>query len=519
MTAKARAARVDLTLSKQGFDRGIAGARRELRGFARDGRKQLGDLSDYGKRSTFGRDMLGKLGRGAQIGGLKAAKYGLMGVGGAAAVGGVGLLSLADDVYNLERGLTRFQIATDMSDKSLADFRSGLSDVSRSTGVNRQELLDGAAAYVALTGDAEGATKGMELFGRVSNATGASMADIAATAAALKDNLGIDIGKEGEAAFSALAVQGKEGAVELRNLAAEMADLAPAMAGFKGGKGLAGLIETGAALQVVKKGAGTASKAATNLQQLSNAMIRNSHKFKAKGIRIFDKKGEKRNFLEIIDDVRKKGLSEPALINLLGSSEALSAMRELLARKQLIDDLIRSGSDKGAVARDAAKYEASDAGRIAKAWEAVKLKIAEAFTPERIEQFAGALEKVVMTVSRLIDGIEILKNWMDGDETRIGSSMGKALGAGAAATGQDFKMPHPIAFRGSGGHSLGGMINYANDAMEGMNMMRPPEPTRSPLGLGLGVGAALNIVLKVDGNEIARAQANANDQRTRPGGV
>lgn len=540
-----RNARVELTLDKDRFDRGLEAAGRKMRKFARDGATELSYL-DRAK------GIAGKAARGLGGAGLGLARRGLQGLGVAAAVGGVGLISMADNAMVLEKSLTRYQIATNASDAQLAQFRTRLGEVTRASGVGRQELLDGAAAYVALTGDANGAAAGMELFAKVQNATGAQMADVATTAAAMRDNLAIDP-KDFEAGFSALVVQGKAGAVELRDLAAEMADLAPAMSGFKGGKGLRGLIETGAALQVVKKGAGTASKAATNLAQLSNAMIRNSKKFKAKGIRIFDRKGEKRNFLAIIDDIRKKKLTEPQLINLLGSSEAMSAMRELLSRKDLLNELIATGADKGAIDRDASKYLESPAGRVQRAWEAVKLKLAEAFTPERIEAFATKLEQLVGHVGTLIDGLNAVAGFMDkflngGPKQHIGILTDKTkakLNMIEATSGGKSRMPSMANFKSdraklgmpvpaSEEYSFGALAAYesqftrefagrkttsfgtaqraaaavpfagnvANDVMNGM----------------LAAATKMNFTLMIDGTAVAKAAANSPVHRSRPGG-
>lgn len=540
-----RNAKVELTLDKDRFDRGLEAAGRKMRKFARDGATELTYLDRAKGMASKAAQRLG----GA---GVAVARRGIQGLGVAAAVGGIGLMSMADDAMTLEKSLTRYQIATSASDAQMAQFRTQLSGLTRSSGVARQELLDGAAAYVALTGDAAGAATGMQLFAKVQNATGAKMADIATTAAALKDNLGIDP-KDFEAGFSALVVQGKAGAVELRDLAAEMADLTPAMAGFKGGRGLQGLLETGAALQVVKKGAGTASKAATNLAQLSNAMIRNSKKFKAKGIRIFDRNGEKRNFLAIIDDIRKKGLTEPQLINLLGSSEAMSAMRELLARKDLINQLITTGGDKNAIERDATKYLESPAGRVSRAWEAVKLKLAEAFTPERLEAFAAKLEQLVGHVGTLIDMLNGVAGFMDrfvngGPKQHIGiltEQTQAKLNMIEADAGGAHRMPSLATFKSdraklgmpvpnSEEYSFGALASYESqftrefaarksntyDATRRVNAAVPfvGNVANDIMAGMLAAGARMQFNVVIDGTAVAKAAANSPVHRSRPGG-
>ena len=322
----------------------------------------------------------------------------------------------------------------------MAEFRQELSQVSRATGLNRQELLNGAAAYVALTGDAAGATKAMALFGKVSNATGASMADIAATAAAMKSNLGIDP-KDFEAAFAALHVQGKAGAVELRELATELAGIAPTFAAFKGGAGVEGLKEMGAALQVLRQGFGSSTEAATGMQALMVSLKKNADKFQKAGVKIYDKdpktgKKRLRDFSDIVDGIANSKLAkDPTLLQkAFGRDEAVRAYDQLVQNRALLDDLIRQSSDAGAIDRDAATYLASPAGRIAKAWEEVKLKMAEAFTPERIEKFASALEKAVVFAADLVDLIDRILSFgndahNDVDRTLKGKQAGMSTDA------------------------------------------------------------------------------------------
>ena len=548
-----RTAKVELTLDKDRFDRGLDAAGRRIRKFGRDGRYALGDLD----KST-GELMKGSLGK---VGGKM---LGVAGAGAAAALGVVGIAAAGtfDDVMKLEKGLTRYQIATDATDAEMANFRTSLSEQARAAGLNRQELLDGAAAYVALTGDAKGAASGMALFAKVSNATGATIADVSATAAAMKDNLQIDP-KDFEAAFSALHVQGKAGAVELRELATELAGVAPSFAKFKGGGGTAGLAEMGAALQVVRKGFGSTSEAATGFRSLLVAVQRNAKKFQAAGVRIYDKDpktGKKtlRDFSDIVDAISNSKLAkDPTLLTkAFGADEAKRAYDQLSGNRALLDELIRKSQDKNAIDRDAAAYLASPAAKVSKAWEAAKQKLAEVFTPERIAAFAAALESVVSTMGQMIDSMERAKQIMGGNDSNLlsGETLGKLEGiraqfAGPAAPA--FELPSianwktrnpgtttsaPIISQWEGigrdalgrsrDYNLGGMLDFvgaAGASTKNAQMSQPARLTpRGPMAAGWDMASAqvqpIIVQLKVDGNEVARAAANAPVHRSRPGG-
>ena len=565
MANNKRNAKVELTLDKDRFDRGLDAAGRKLRKFARDGAKSLGDLD----RSTA--SMVGGLAKKVGGQGLRAARAGLKGLGLAAAIGGIGVVSMASDVLTLERSLVRYQIASQSTEADMAGLRGKMSEISRASGINRQELLDGAAAYVALTGDAAGAASGMELFARVSNATGSSMADIAATAAAMKDNLRIDP-KDFEAGFSALHVQGKAGAVELRELATELAGVAPQFSQFKNGGGTAGLVEMGSALQVVRKGFGSTSEAATGFRSLMVAMQRNAKRFQAAGVRIYDKDpktGKKtlRDFSDIIDAIGKSRLAkDPTLLTkAFGADEARRAYDQLAANRGLLDELIAKSSDKAAIDRDAATYLSNPAVRASKAWEVFKLKLAEVFNPERIAAFAAGLESMVSAAGRLVDNLEIAKQIMSGSDSNLVSpevlaTVDKYNARAARVAGRSvpaFTMPDighfktrnpgtttdtPIVseweafgrevINKSRDYNLGAMLGFATNAMSerAQTSRMGAAPALTPQGPMAGsapttmaaptrpIVMTADVIVQVDGQTIARAAANAASHRGTPGG-
>ncbi len=90
------------------------------------------------------------------------------------------------------------------------------------------------------------------------------MDDLGATTLALRDNLGITAEQVG-ASFNILSTAGKEGLVELKDMAKFLPQMAPTFAsmGITGNKAVA---EIASALQIARKGAGSNDEAATNMR-------------------------------------------------------------------------------------------------------------------------------------------------------------------------------------------------------------------------------------------------------------
>lgn len=392
-----RRAMIVLQLDPGGIDPGIDEARRKIRAF------EDGIRRDEKKRR-------GKSASGA-IAGF---------VGGMTSSFTSGAMSFvadsARDVMDVERSLTRLQIAAGRTPAEMEGFRAKMSEVSQATGIARGELVAGAAAYTALTGDAAGAETAMGMFAKVANASGASMADIAKTAAAMKDNLGIEP-KDFQAGFDVLITQGKAGAIELNELATLLAGLAPSFAQFKGGGGAKGLADLGAAFQVARKGFGSAAEAATGVRALMVSINRNAKKFQDAGVKIFQKnprtgKKELRGFNDILTSIDKKQFDSTKLFELFGSDEAKRAYDQQIANRDLARQLSTESQGSNAVEKDHQKWMESSAGRMQTAWNSLRESIANALTPERIEAFAKVMERVVGLAG---DAAKIFEGWLTGN--------------------------------------------------------------------------------------------------------
>ncbi len=188
-------------------------------------------------------------------------------------------------------------------------------------------------------------------------------------------------------AFDAMAQSGKDGAFELKDMATYFPELT-SMAQTLGMKGVKSVADLAAALQVVRQGAGDASKAATNLRDLLaklNAPVTQSafKKFSIdfrKELEAATKKGM--SPIEAAVAITQKALKKGAKIgDLFQNQEAQLAMLALLA------DMERYRKVRAAAIEASGVVEADFAERI---------KTADAATT----RFKGSLENLNISVSK-----------------------------------------------------------------------------------------------------------------------
>lgn len=398
-------AQIEISASTRGLDAGL--------------RQAAGKVSRWATGIKGAMKGIGVSAVGSSIGNI---------VGGLASRGTDFLADQAKSVMTFEESLTRLGIAGSLTADQMDNMRTTARRVGSEIGIGSQAIIEGAQTYVDLTGDIQGAAASMETFSRVSQASGASVSDVAQASAAFK-GIGIDL-KDMESTFSGLITQGKAGAVSLKDFAGELAGLAPRWAKFNEGTTTGGISQLGAAFQVARQGFGSASEAATGLQATMGALTQNAAKFQAAGVKIFDidkKSGVKslRTFEQILTGIENSKLvKDPTLMTkALGSKEAEQTVTMLLKARQSVDGtasaydkLVAAGLDATSVQRDLATYQQSSSGKMAIAMETLKGSIAEAFTPERIEAFADILERVVGGLSDAANWVGDIKDYLSGND-------------------------------------------------------------------------------------------------------
>lgn len=321
----------------------------------------------------------------------------------AAVAGAAAIMFGVKDALEFDTSVVRLERAGNGKLGTLDEIRDKVLDVSDATSIMKEDVIQGAGSFIALTGDAETAIDQLETFARVSLATGASMDDVSRSGAAMSQSMGI-VGEDFEQAFSILIASGKAGAVELKDVAQVMAKLSAVSATFAEGQGLDALAETGAALQlVVRAYGGNASEGSNALSKLMSSMVKAAPELKKLGVDVFgfDENGKqfKRRFSDIIKDISKTTLAndETALQKLLGSKEALAAFNQLTILKGEWSELTGVTRDSTDAVTDYATVSKSAPIQVAKAWNRFKNMLVRVFS------------RVVTVMGWMLDHTELLK--------------------------------------------------------------------------------------------------------------
>lgn len=406
MGRDSRLANVRLGVESRDYDRGL-----------RDAEK---------KAQTWGQRVKGHITKS-----LRGAFGGLGGITGLAGIAGFG--ALARDVKVFNDRLVRLQISSGKTRGEMLKFNAALQATAQATGAQQDDLLAGAEKYQELTGRFEEFTSAMDSFAKVQVATGASMDDIATAAAALSDNLGVRP-EEMMNTFDILAVQGKKGAVELRNLAQELAGVTGQFALF-GEKGPQGAAQLGAWLQVLRKGAPSAAEAATQLEALMGA-IRMSHDTLRKkfGINVWADKTK--TTLRGLDEITTEILQKIPMAkwgDVFGRKEAQNALITFRNNQDAFDELVKSGGDGRTIMADFATQAESAGGKMAKA-KAHFLAVFNEALIKNLDAIVTAFEALVKALSWMAQHPEALAGlallWKGGGFLSTVGALGGAAGGG-----------------------------------------------------------------------------------------
>jgi hypothetical protein len=310
-------------------------------------------------------------------------------------------------VLDFEENLTRLGIAGRETTTKLNAIRQAAKGSSEAFGVDRKVVLDSYRAYIDLAGAQHGSIKKMELLAKAGQATGAEGKDLAGMMYQLTRSMKVT-DDQMEDTIGGLVNQAKDGAIEAKQMAAEFAGMMPIFARF-GVTGREGAIQLGAAYQITRDGFDSASQAATGMIRLMAGFQRHASRFRDWGVQVF-KPGSKKDLRElgdIMDQVKRSPLSKDiqALIKSFGRSEAWRTFELLNEAPDRMRQLVAAGRENNVLNKDMATYASSTAGRMAIAMERMKNAVAEAFTPERVEQFAKAIEAIAVVVNKIAEGV------------------------------------------------------------------------------------------------------------------
>lgn len=408
-------AQIEITASTARLPATLRTGLKMLEGFAISaGRALLGIKGDRGDEKK-GMGAFGQHALGSVVGGLATRGIDLM-------------VKQATDVMDFNRELVRFGIDLRKMPADMEGVGKGIREISNQTGLGAMEVLKAGRAYADLAGAESFTMDKMSLIARAATASGADVKDMAELMFTLTENMKVPPGQL-EDTIGGLINQAKDGSIHFKELSHELVALGPVYAQY-GIAGREGAIQLGAMMQVARRGFGSASEAGTGVLRILRSIPQHASKFRKFGIEVFQP-GSKTNldqFLNIIkkiqDPKNKLSLDREALIKAFGRTEGERFYQLLVQSNEQFSKLIEAGKANGTVLKDMTTMVTSGPGRFDVAMERIKNKVAEAFTPERIDNFVNALEDAARKIEPLVKAVGF-----------IGDVLGGIYGAGKKIRG------------------------------------------------------------------------------------
>lgn len=394
------------------------------------GLRAAGNMVEGWAKSTRGVLTSMALAPGKALGNIGKA-IGTLATFGVAARGLDVMVELGQSVFDFERKLTRFGIATRQGATKMDELRRAARATSVATGVDAVTVLDSARAYVDLAGAQQFSIEKMNILARAGQASEAAGKDLAGMMYQLTRSMKIT-DEQMEDTMGGLINQAKDGAIEAKQMAAEFAGMMPIFARF-GVIGREGAIRLGAMYQVTRDGFDSAAQAQTGMIRLMAGFQRHASRFREWGVQVFKKGSKKdlRDLSDIMEQVKKSPLSKniEGLIKAFGRSEAWRTFELLAEAPQRLKELEEAGRQNGVIAKDIATFTESASGRMDVAFEKMKNGFAEVLTPERVDQIVSGIQSianamptlmhaigsVVSLFGKFVHQVQKAKNYLQGD--------------------------------------------------------------------------------------------------------
>ncbi len=255
-------------------------------------------------RSTFG-------------GGASRVVRGLAGAGQAgAAMLGLGGTALAASAVNSAVSLDERTRRLSILGRSKGEnglnpetLRRQFSQTGIAHGFSAEEVAAGVSEFTTKTGDIKTPLANQRVFATVAQASDAKLNEVFSTAADMTQKLDIKSVEDMQKAFAVLSMQGKKGSFELKAMAKEFPEVL-AEASNMGVRGVEGVRDVGALMQVARQATGSDSEATTAATNFMRKLTQESGKLQAgtarglngKKIQVFqdnDPRRGMRNFMDI----------------------------------------------------------------------------------------------------------------------------------------------------------------------------------------------------------------------------
>ena len=284
------------------------------------------DLEGMGKRGERGLTRLQRRAREVEDGMGRMARR-----AGALAGAFIGMQEVRR-VMSLEERLERLGVNTGRSTEEMQALREAINEVAAvdDIRVDPGKILAGIESIAEATGDMDMAEALKREIALAIQATGSGGAEIGKLIASISSKFDIRTADGMLAALDLLAKQGKAGAIELKNLA----DLGPKVFSAYasvGKKGVAGLAEAGALMQIFKQGVGGPDQAATVFENVFNALsdVTKLKQLAKAGVQVRDAAGEIVEPLELIKNAVKTAGGDDLKLGTIFDAEAMRGMRQI----------------------------------------------------------------------------------------------------------------------------------------------------------------------------------------------
>ena len=220
-----------------------------------------------------------------------------------------------------------------------------------------EDLLAAMEQIVEKTGDFDLAVQGLKDMGFAGTASAAALADIGAVTSNLNQKLGITKAELREA-FDILIKQGDTGAFTLQKMAGMGERLFTSAASF-GVKGIRGLREFGAFIQMVRTGTGSEEQATTAIERTFADLIQNYKKIrKLTGFSVIDPEKSRKagrtvfkDLSVVVKEIVSRTKGDQIILRQLFGEESIRAINAIAESYKKFgdfrefDDLVRQGGD------------------------------------------------------------------------------------------------------------------------------------------------------------------------------
>ena len=247
----------DLARHERELRRDAEGVNRELA----EQERRLEQASDRARRFGAARANFGRV--QGMAGGMAASGAASVGTGIAVAAPIIGSVRAAE---HYESVMTDIGQKSDLTREQSAAMGREMLKAARAANQMPEDLQRGVDTLTGLGLNAGLALQMMTPLGRGATAYKADVAELAATGYAAYSNLKIPIEQAGKA-LDVMAVAGKRGAYEVKDMARDFPSLAAAYQGL-GQTGVGALADLAAAAQIVRKATGDSASAGTNLENV-----------------------------------------------------------------------------------------------------------------------------------------------------------------------------------------------------------------------------------------------------------